>query len=258
MKKDKFKYIYGPVPSWRLGSSLGVDIIASDKKHCLLDCIYCQLGPGKTRSLKRKIFVPTKKIIDEIKRLPSVHIDYITFSGNGEPTLARNLGTTIKEIKKIRKEPVAVLSGSSLIFKRSVQDELKSADLVELKLDADCQDTFNMMNRPNKAIDFSLIVEGMMLFRKRYRGKLILQVMFTKENEARAEEIAQIAKKIKADEIHITTSTRSAITQALSVGSIASLKCYFRGMRAITIYEVKRKRVIPLSLEDTLKRRPVL
>ena len=106
MTKQKFKYIYGPVSSWRLGRSLGVDPLSQKNKICTFDCIYCQVGRAKPSQVQRKIYVPTKDIIQEIKNLPKIKADYITFSGKGEPTLAKNLGILIKQIKKIRKAEV--------------------------------------------------------------------------------------------------------------------------------------------------------
>ena len=101
-KKSRYQYIYGPVPSWRLGRSLGVDVIASSQKTCSFDCIYCQIGKTKTLSGSRRIFVPTKNIIHEIKKLKRTKADYITLSGNGEPTLAKNLGDIIREIRNAK------------------------------------------------------------------------------------------------------------------------------------------------------------
>ena len=96
---EKFKYIYGPVASWRLGRSLGVDAISQKEKQCSFDCVYCQIGRAKPIARRRKIFVPTEDILDELKRLPRVPLDYITFSGMGEPTLAKNIGELIIKIK---------------------------------------------------------------------------------------------------------------------------------------------------------------
>jgi len=101
MIDKKYKYIYGPVDSWRLGRSLGVDLISRDDKICTFDCVYCQVGKIATFSDRREVFVPTEEIIGEIKSLPSLEIDYVTFSGRGEPTLAENLGEVIREIKKM-------------------------------------------------------------------------------------------------------------------------------------------------------------
>jgi len=129
MRSD-FKYIYGPVPSWRLGSSLGIDPLSKDGKVCSFDCLYCQLGETKFLTDERKKFVPGEEVIGELDSLPTLKIDYITFSGMGEPTLASNLGQMIKAIKKIRKEKIAVLTNSSLMHREDVQKDLFCADFV--------------------------------------------------------------------------------------------------------------------------------
>ena len=112
MSKSGYRYIYGPVSSWRLGRSLGVDPISAKEKICTFDCVYCQLGRTKTFSSERREFVRIKDVIHEIQTLPLPPIDYITFSGAGEPTLAKNLGGMIKAVKKIRKEKVLVSARS--------------------------------------------------------------------------------------------------------------------------------------------------
>ncbi|MBU1007000.1 MAG: radical SAM protein [Candidatus Omnitrophica bacterium] len=159
MKTKDFKYIYGPVPSWRLGSSLGVDPISQTGKVCTFDCLYCQLGKTKIFTGERKIYVPVTKIIEELDLLPQVQIDYITFSGRGEPTLAGNLGRMIKAIKKIRKEKIAVLTNSSLLNRRDVQEDLLPADFVVAKLDADSQKVFDIVDKPMEAIKFDAILK---------------------------------------------------------------------------------------------------
>ncbi|MFC1805334.1 radical SAM protein, partial [Candidatus Omnitrophota bacterium] len=130
MNKIDLQYIYGPVPSWRLGSSLGIDPISRSKKICSFDCTYCQLGKTEIFSDQRQVFVPTNKIIEEFKLVPLIQIDYITFSGVGEPTLASNLGEAIRGVKEIRKERIAVLTNSSLIDRDDVKRDLLLADLV--------------------------------------------------------------------------------------------------------------------------------
>ncbi|MCK5584343.1 MAG: radical SAM protein, partial [Elusimicrobiales bacterium] len=139
MKIKKFKYIFGPVPSWRLGSSLGVDLISGTRKTCSFDCVYCQVGRTLKLSSRREVFVKKSEILKEIKSLPKAKIDYITFSGMGEPTLAKNLGELIKAVKKVRPEKVAVLTNSSVLNRKDVRDELMEADFVIAKLDASNQ-----------------------------------------------------------------------------------------------------------------------
>lgn len=160
MVKRDYNYIYGPVSSWRLGSSLGIDLISRKDKICPFDCIYCQLGRTKVFSKKRIEYVSAAKIIDEIESLPLLEIDYITFSGVGEPTLAKNLGQMIKAVKKIRKEKIAILTNSSLMDREDVQMDLSLADFVVAKIDASSQDSLVKVNRPMKTIRFDVIVEA--------------------------------------------------------------------------------------------------
>ncbi|MBN3039410.1 MAG: radical SAM protein [Candidatus Omnitrophica bacterium] len=254
MKKD-FRYIYGPVPSWRLGSSLGIDLLSQADKVCSFDCIYCQIGKTKRCSVKKKLYVSSEKIVRELKRLPDVHIDYITFSGRGEPTLAKNLGQTIKAVKGMRKEPIAVLTNASLLFRKEVRKALALADLVALKLDADSQRLLNQVNQPAGTITFTKILKGIRVFRKEYRGKLALQIMFMKKNKKAAKKMAELAKAICPDEVQLNTPTRPSRVRPLSRKDMAGIKRYFRGMKAVSIYEAKRKKVRPISKKDTMTRR---
>ena len=194
-------------------------------------------------------------VIAEIEALPKVKIDYITFSGRGEPTLAKNLGETIRAIKKIRKEPVAVLTNSTLLYRKDVRKELSLADLVAVKLDVDSAKPLKLINRPAKSIRFADILRGIKQFRKEFRGKLALQIMFTEKNKGIAGEIARLAKSIQPDEIQICTPTRPSPVKALSRSALLEIKRHFRGMKVISLYEAKRKKARPISTRDTMLRR---
>lgn len=255
-----YKYVYGPVPSWRLGSSLGVDPISGEGKICTFDCVYCQLGKTKIFTKERRIFVPTEKITREMTSLPSLKIDYITFSGTGEPTLAKNLGEMIKAVKKIRKEKVAVLTNSSLMKRKDVQEDLLLADLVVAKLDASSQNGLNIMNKPIKTVRFENIIDGIKDFSKYYAGKLALQIMFISRNKKYAAEIARTAKEISPDEVQINTPLRSCNINPLAKGEILGIKYYFisacKGIKVISVYDENApKGVSSISDRDTLKRR---
>ncbi|MFH1782181.1 MAG: radical SAM protein [Candidatus Omnitrophota bacterium] len=254
---EKYKYVYGPVSSWRLGSSLGVDLISKEEKVCTFDCSYCQIGPTKDFSDSRKIFVPTKEVLKEINSISAGNfkIDYITFSGRGEPTLAANLGDVIEGVKKIRNEKVAVITNSSLIDSPDVQDDLSMADLVMVKIDACSEDLFLKINKPMKKIKLSNVLEGIEEFRRGFKGKLALQIMFTEANKDHAEELAKVAKKIKAHEIQINTPLRPSNIKPLSKKDIQAIKKYFKGMNIVTAYDAERKNVMPVSKKETLKRR---
>ncbi len=254
--KKVYKYIYGPVSSWRLGSSLGVDPISVDKgKVCSFDCIYCQVGKTRHFSGTRKIFIPTEKILQEIKSLPPVKMDYITFSGAGEPTLAKNLGKLIKEIRKIRKTKIAVITNSTLMNKKDVRKDLAGSDLVMAKLDAHREKLFCKMNKPIYGINFNNTIKGLKKFRKEFKKKLALQIMFTKANKNYAKEISELAKSIKPDEIQLNTPLRRCRIKPLSKKELGKLKKFFKGTNCVNVYEKKRKKVKSITVGIANKRR---
>ncbi len=250
-----FKYIYGPVPSWRLGSSLGIDPISREDKICSFNCIYCQLGSGGVCSVERKIYVHEKKIIEELKSLPDVRIDYITFSGRGEPTLAANLGQAIRAVKALRKERVAVITNSSLMDREDVRRDLAPADFVIAKLDACSQELFAKINRPAETVKFDSVVEGIKKFKNVFKGKLALQVMFVGENSIHAREIARIAREINPDEVQFNTPLRPCGCRPLPKEELEAIKGFFEGMNIISVYETEKKNVRAISGNDTLRRR---
>ena len=252
-----YKYIYGPVYSWRLGSSLGVDLLSQGEKICSFDCTYCQVGVSSLYTVERKVYVPTSEVIREIKTLPEVKIDYVTFSGRGEPTLAENLGEAIQEIKKIRPEPVAVLTNSSIIYRDDVKRDLSLADFVICKIDAAEDKTFAVINRQASGITFVNVLEGIRKFRDMYRGRLGLQIMFVKENMKEAKGISEIAKGIKPDVVQINTPLRPTAKGALNKKEILDIKDDFRGFKVVTVYDdaAKTKAVKSMDEEDVSKRR---
>jgi len=254
IKKD-FEYIYGPVYSWRLGSSLGIDPISQEDKICSFDCIYCQIGKTKVLSCQRQIYVSVDKVIEEINKLPPVEFDYITFAGRGEPTLAKNLGDMIKEVKALNVAKTAVLTNSSLMYMEDLRKELLLADFVILKLDAGSQKMLEKINQPVKEISFNMILDGIKRFKSEYKGKLALQVMFMQENKDDAENIAKIAREISPDEVQINTPLRSCAVKSLTKDQLQEIKKYFKGLKTITVYEVDKKEVKSISKDKTLIRR---
>lgn len=254
----KCKYIYGPIFSWRLGRSLGIDLLSKEKKLCTFDCLYCQLGKTYSFTTERSIFVPTSEIVEEIRKLPPLKIDYITFSGRGEPTLASNLGEMIIAVKENRKEKVAVITNSSLVNIKEVRNELSLADFVIAKLDAYSQSSFQLINNPLSTIRFREIVKGIKQFRKEYGGKLALQIMFIDENKDKAAELADLCRVIQPTEVQINTPLRPSSVPPLSKKVIKEITGYFdniSNVKKISVYETIKKRVLPLTKEETLKRR---
>jgi wyosine [tRNA(Phe)-imidazoG37] synthetase (radical SAM superfamily) len=255
MSQPRFQYVYGPVPSWRVGSSLGVDLLSQKDKICSYDCVYCQLGRTRTLTVTRQVYVPDEEILKEVEELRDMSIDYITFSGRGEPTLAENLGSLIRTIRKIRRESIAVITNSSLIDRQDVRSELSQADFVIAKLDASSRESFINVNQPCKGIDFDAVITGMKEFKKHFKGKLALQVMFIRENLKDAEKIAGIAHDIYPDEVQINTPLRPCGVESLGEEEMSEIKSCFKDLNAITVYESRKKYIKPISDANTLKRR---
>lgn len=259
MSEKKFNYVYGPVSSWRLGRSLGIDPISHKDKVCSFDCVYCQLGKTDVFQSEREVFVTTENLLEEIKGFPSSELDFITFSGAGEPTLAKNLGEMIREIKKIRKEKIAVITNSSLIDREDVRQDLLQADLVLAKLDASFHELFQRVSRPVAQINFDRMVDGLIEFRKNYKGKLALQMMFITANQRYTGEMAEVASRIQPDEIQINTPLRLSGVSPLSERELRSVTNYFKSyfgdkIKIWDVYETKRQEVKPVNEEDTLRR----
>jgi wyosine [tRNA(Phe)-imidazoG37] synthetase (radical SAM superfamily) len=217
---------------------------------------------GKTRALtdQRRIFVLQEEILRELETLPPVPIDYITLSGAGEPTLAKNLGKMIKGIRKSRSEKVAVITNSSLLGRCDVRDDLSDADFVLAKLDACGADSFRKINRPMRGIHFRTVVRALKDFRGFYRGRLALQMMFVSINEKHAERMAELAAEIRPDEIQLNTPLRPCRVPALSEAALRKIEICFRrklgpSLPILNVFRGQKKKVSAISAEDTLRRR---
>ncbi|MCA9399991.1 MAG: radical SAM protein [Candidatus Omnitrophica bacterium] len=262
--QNKFKYIYGPVESWRMGTSLGIDPLSAADKICNLNCCYCQLGETHTLTNERKEYIPTREIVNELidfmKHLESVapmimqSLDYLTFSGRGEPTLARNLGEMIRAVRQIRAEEIAVITNSTLLHLSEVQKELAMCDLVIAKLDACDEQSFFQIDKAISSISFEKTLKGIKEFKRFYSGKLAIQIMFVEENRMHASSIADIVRDINPDEIQINTPLRPSPARPLDKEGIEEMKSYFSGIPAVSAFERDRKETIPVNQIDTVKR----
>jgi wyosine [tRNA(Phe)-imidazoG37] synthetase (radical SAM superfamily) len=206
-------YVFGPVASRRLGRSLGIDLVPF--KTCSYNCIYCQLGPTTNLTVERRDWVPFDQILEEARRkIPSAAgVDCITFSGSGEPTLHSRIGEIIHELKRLTSIPVAVLTNGSLLWRADVQDDLLEADLVIPSLDAPDAGLFRYVNRPHPELAFDTMVDGLVRFRERYRGKIWLEVFLLAGItglESEVKRIAALAGRIRPDRVQMMTATRPA------------------------------------------------
>ena len=207
--KRKNGHIFGPVPSRRLGRSLGIDLIPS--KTCTYDCLYCQVGRTTEKTITRKSWVNIDEIIAELKTRLSAKPDFITLSGSGEPTLSGDCGQLIEKIKRITDVPIAVLTNGSLLFMSEVRKELLAADVVMPSLDAGDQETFKKINRPCPQITFDKMLQGLIDFRKEFKGKYWLEVFLIaglNDSDEQIEKIARCIEKIQPDKVQLNTVTR--------------------------------------------------
>lgn len=231
--KLKTKRVFGPVLSKRLGNSLGIDVIPH--KTCSYNCIYCQLGSEENTITDLKSYYSVDEIIYELKEalLNNKNIDYITFTGSGEPTLYKDLKKLIYEIKQITDIPVCVITNGSLLYKQEMRSNLLLADLIIPSLDAGNEDTFKLIDNPNKEIDFDKMVEGLAEFKKVFKGEYWLEIFLLKDindNEMELDDIIKIVRKIKPDRIQLITATRRVANEkakALSDEELKQIKKYF-------------------------------
>ncbi|MCF8226390.1 MAG: radical SAM protein [Bacteroidales bacterium] len=214
-----YKYLFGPVPSRRLGISLGVDLVP--RKVCSLDCIYCEVGKTTKLTTERREYIPYGKIKKELlhyfKNSPDP--DYITFSGSGEPTLNSRLGDIILFIKEIRPDiPVAVLTNGTTLTDKTVREELLNADIVLPSLDAATQKVFDLINRPEKTLNIKQYVEGLVQFRQAYQGKIWLEVFILPGINNSDDELAKLKRHIERigpDSIQLNTLDRPGTVENL-------------------------------------------
>lgn len=251
--------IYGPVASWRLGRSLGIDLLNTRKKACSFNCVYCQLGETDQFIVEPREFVSLEQLTSEIELLNPIKADYATFSGMGEPTLASNLGEAIEFARSNLDLPIAVLTNSALMFREDVRQRLVHADTVVAKLDVPNGELLATVNRPAPGLHFDQLKDGLRLFRGKYKGKLALQIMFIEANKDYALEIAALARQISPDEVQIDTPLRPCAVRPLPPKSIAEIKQKFTNFEnVVTVYEARKYKVLPLDLAETLRRRPKL
>lgn len=264
------KYIFGPVPSRRLGRSLGVDLVPF--KTCTYDCIYCQLGRTTNKTLERREWVPLDDVLAELKDKLSTRPDYITLSGSGEPTLYSRLDELIAGIRSMTDVPVAILTNGSLLWQEEVRRQLMDAHLMVPSLDAGNTTMFQAVNRPHESISFDRMLEGLIRFREEYYGEYWLEVFLLAGHTAVDSELGKIAecvRQIKPDRVQLNTATRpTAEDYAVMVGHKrmvelakrfdppAEVIADYRGIHAQSDFKAGRENVLemiqrrPCSLED--------
>lgn len=263
------KLVYGPVPSRRLGISLGVDIVPY--KNCSYDCTYCQLGRTTNQTIKRKSFVSVDSVIKDIKEVLNENsdVDYITFSGSGEPTLNQDVGEMIRRVKSLTQIPVAVLTNGSLLWDKKVREDLSEANLVVPSVDAVSEEVFCKVNRPIEGLKIDKVLLGIRDFCKNFKGKIYLEIMLVKDVNDSEEEIRQInqfVQELSVDKIQLNTVIRppgDPTARPLDKEKLQKIKAWFDPKLPVEIvadFDRMTSKAYHKDLEqaiiEILKRRP--
>jgi wyosine [tRNA(Phe)-imidazoG37] synthetase (radical SAM superfamily) len=183
-------------------------------------------------------------------------VDYVTFSGLGEPALASNLGELIQVVRESRRTPVAVLTNASLLGEPTVRTALHLADYVVAKVDAVKEEVFRQVNRPRIPCSVAEIVEDIQGFRETFRGRLALQMMFIQANAGQAKALAELAWSLMVDEVQLNTPLRPSPTPPLARADMAEIAAVFHGLPVVQVYKAMRVSVTPLDRAETRRRRP--
>lgn len=204
-------YVFGPVPSRRLGVSLGLDV--TPRKTCSLNCVYCQLGPTARPTVERRRFFDPEAFFTELReRAPELpRIDYATFSGSGEPTLNADLGCLIEGTRRILQAPVAVITNGTLCPDPAVRADLARADLLLPSLDAASRAVFERVNRPAPGLDIGQIIEGLKVLKREFSGIFNLEILLVAGLNDTEEELGRLraaVSRIGPDAVHLNTVVR--------------------------------------------------
>ncbi len=264
------KYLFGPVPSRRLGISLGVDLVPH--KVCSLNCIYCEVGRTTNLTIERQEYVPIDDVIKELNEYlsESPELDFITFSGQGEPTLNSGLGKIIDLLKdNYPKYKVAIITNGTLFWDKKVRSEVSRVDVLLPSLDAASKMSFLKINRPNKNLNINQIIEGLIKLRKEFNGKIYLEIFFVPELNDTQNELTLLKKtiyKIKPDLVQLNTLDRPGTeiwVEPVSKKKLEEITDFFRPIPVEIISKPETRKHIQSfnqniadQILETIKRRP--
>ena len=266
-----YKHIFGPVPSRRLGISLGVDLVP--KKICSLNCVYCEAGKTTSLTTKRDEYVPYASIRDELTDYftnNNPDPDYITFSGYGEPTLHSKIEDIVRLIKDLRPNiPIAVLTNGTLLSLPEVRASLLNTDIVLPSLDAASDEVFHKINRPEKNIRLTECIQGLIDFRKDYPGKIYLEVFILpgyNDEYSHLQRLRHVLQQIQPDKIQLNTLDRPGVIEKITPATEDELKRIAEILRYENIEiisNVQKRKNVPAYRKDaettileTIARRP--
>jgi len=263
------QYLFGPVPSRRLGLSLGIDLVPH--KVCPLNCVYCECGATTRLTTERKEYVPTAEVLSELRHFLQNNPapDILTFSGAGEPTLHKDFGFILKSIHQEFPEiPVAVLTNAITLVDSQVRDEMQPAGIVLPSLDAASQETFKKINRPAKGIAVEDVIEGLILFRNDFKGEIWLEILILPGYNDSLKELDSFKKvlpQIKPDKVQLNTLDRPGTVAGLQPAGYAvlmSIRDYLgvENMEIVAKQKITKRDQVGKLLEsriaNTISRRP--
>ena len=264
------KYLFGPIPSRRLGISLGVDLVPH--KVCSFNCIYCEVGPTTNLTITRKEYVPISEVIQELDMYLSKNpkLDFITFSGQGEPTLNSGLGMAINYIKEnFPRYKVAILTNGTLFFNKEVREKVLLADIILPSLDAVSENVFHKLNRPHKDLSNVQIVEGLIQLRQEFKGQIHLELFLVpglNDTKKELQNLKQTITKINPDILQLNTLDRPGTEnwiKPLSQKKMEDICEFMKPIRAEIIANPQtRKQILSFNQDiskqivQTIRRRP--
>ena len=207
----KYKHLFGPVASRRLGISLGIDLIPH--KTCNFNCIYCECGEAPPLAIERKEYVKVDEVLEELKLYLAENPkpEYITFSGSGEPTLNSGIGRLIDEIKKLTDIKVCVITNSTNLIKDDLRKEIGKADLIMPSLNAVFESSFLKIDRPNVNIKLPNIIEGIKKLGDEFQGEIYLEIFMVEDINDSQEELEEFVKVIKSLKYILSLNAREEV-----------------------------------------------
>jgi wyosine [tRNA(Phe)-imidazoG37] synthetase (radical SAM superfamily) len=260
--------VYGPVPSRRLGFSLGVDLLPF--KTCSMDCVYCQLGASAKTTVRRREFVPVETILSQIKDALAKKkpVDAITFSGSGEPTLHSGLGRIIAGIRRMTDVKIVLLTNSAALTGARARRDAAGADIVVPSLDAATDGVFARVNRPHAGLTAEKIIEGLAAFRREFKGQIWLEIMLVKglnDGPAHLRALKKAIARIRPDRVQLNTVVRPPAEKSARPLTPAELEAARRALggdaEIIADFAGEKRTAAPAdpaaAIVETLLRRPM-
>lgn len=247
----EYKHIFGPVPSRRLGISLGIDIIT--KKTCNLDCVYCEVGKTTNYTIIRDEYIDLDEIKSEIThyfKYNNCILDYITFAGSGEPMLNNKIGEIIKYIRSITDTKIALITNGILFTNSKIIDEIVDVDVIIPSLDAVFQETFNKINRPYENIKIDEIIKGLILLRDKYLKQIFLEIFIIDGINNSKEELdyfKEVLLKIKPDKIELNSLDRPPVenwVKKTDISILQEIKNYWNIENVVIIDKYKNRKEV--------------